>query len=377
MDSQGRPIIKSISEGKPVITSSTPIMKENSHYKIIERMLQQGPVPLHKIVSRLKKMGIHTVSKSTTSTSTKAMKMGKQIRQLGFQVQALPGNESEMYCYPKLEQKTSPLDLKKKSAKERQSQKQELKIRLLTIVAQLQHNLDEMEPLVAFSTKNRQQWLHFIQTARLAGVGNDPKRHTKETLQRFRNSIHRHAPSSTSGREVQETQESKRTEESRRERRKRINHDLEEADPIKLKVHLILEVKSMKVENNAQIIEMLGDSMDIANICAMLKDPLLLKLKVQQAQKILNNQFLDVVKDDETRELMTTINKILQQRTMPVEISFVIRALSKQGFTFERRHHGFLLTPAQQIAALGYNVELKRKGDSYLLFCWPCRHGFL
>jgi hypothetical protein len=59
-------------------------------------------------------MGIHTVSKSTTSTTTKAMKMGKQIRQLGFQVQALPGNESEMYCYPKLEQKTSPLDLKKK-----------------------------------------------------------------------------------------------------------------------------------------------------------------------------------------------------------------------------------------------------------------------
>ena len=96
-------------------------------------------------------------------------------------------------------------------------------------------------------------------------------------------------------------------------------------------------------------------------------------MKVEQAQKILNNQFLDVVKNDETRELITTIDKILQQRTLPVEISFVIGALSKQGITFERRHNGFVLTPAQQVASLGYNVELKRKGDSYLLFCWPSK----
>ena len=98
-------------------------VKENSHYKIIENMLQHGPIPLHLIVSRLKFMGIHTVSGSTTSTSfqvqnhTKTMKMSEQMRRLGFQVQALPGSETKMFCWnPKVESGISQQDLKKKAA---------------------------------------------------------------------------------------------------------------------------------------------------------------------------------------------------------------------------------------------------------------------
>jgi hypothetical protein len=109
LDSQGRPIIKSNSEGRTIVTPSTTI---------IENMLQHGPISLHFIVSCLKNMGIHTVSKSTTSTSTKAMKMSEQMRRLGYLVQALPGKEkSQMYCWnPKVES-GSLRDLKKKTAK--------------------------------------------------------------------------------------------------------------------------------------------------------------------------------------------------------------------------------------------------------------------